>query len=180
MDLKTEKEIYRFCQYLNTDKDDSGTTLFVSHLYQSGQLKHLFYLFNGPLTISVNNDLAYLIASEKLLEKFASRFDSLLRSFEENQKKEIYPDVVVNVRSLITSLESFKKDILILDSSFSAEKLYLCIARFVKTASSKIKEIINQNCNVSTNINNFIGLLKNIRRLEFKLTLGSYFYYRGK
>lgn len=181
MDIKTEKEIYHFCQYFNNKSDDKGTALFVAHLYATNQLEYLSLLYKEPLEITRNEELAYLIAIEKILEKFSIKFDSFLRSFKSNAKREVYSDVISNSRELIKALDAFKKGINSLDNSFSLIILEQTVATFVKKANGLIDLLINQNAGISTNISSFAGLLNYIRNIELNVqtSFSVYFCYRG-
>ena len=179
MDIKTEKEIYHFCQYFNNKSDDKGTAIFVAHLYATDQLKYLSFLYDEPIEVTRNEELAYLIAIEKILEKFSIKFDGFIRSFNSNAKREIYPDVINNSRELIKALDACIKGILSLDNSFSLIILEQTVAAFVKKANGLIDLLMNQNAGITTNITSLEDLLLKVRRLSLNAPMGAYFCYRG-
>jgi len=175
MNIKSEETTYLFCQLLNEGDKDVGSSLFVEHLYKSGQLKHLKLLFDKKIELPTNEDIPYLVAIENVLEKFVLKFDGFLSSIKRNENEPVHKDIVLIANSFIDLTKKFVSDVF---TAHSLEKIFNVVATYSKTSNEYLSRLTAANSNLVTNLSSGLDFLRYLKHLSLDDDSGVYLCYK--
>lgn len=175
MNIKSEESTYLFCQLLNEGSKDVGTSLFVEHLYKSGQLNNLKALFDRKIEITNNEDIPYLIAIESVLEKFAFKFNNFLANIKKQNTQNVHRDIRVISDTFLQLTKKFQGEIY---SAHSLEKLFNVAATYVKASGECLSRLIVADINLVSNLKSALEFFKYLKHLNLSEEMGTYLCYK--
>lgn len=175
MDINSELDVYKFLQLVNDDDGDDGTKLFIKHLFAIGKLEHVKALYKGEIDVSHNEDIAYLVALETVLEQFSEAFDMFIR---ENVNKEAPTSEARDIEAEAKRLIQEINYIINASITTSLSTMYQNITPHLYTSISCIDKLrgykyIN---GVETNIKNALEFLLHKEDVSTSHSRGLYFH----